>query len=100
MRTGLDLSDHRVQEQFGQRIADTIPKLVIPSPPCTNLSALQVHGPEWEKEFLIEKEKAIKPIDYCMRLARIQIERGDYVLSEHPAHATSWGLETVEKMMS
>ena len=82
LRTGFDLSDHRVQEQVSQRIAHTRPKLVIFSPLRTKLSTLQecniaVHGPEWEKEFAIEKEKAIKHIDYCMRLARTQIKRGD-----------------------
>ena len=45
------------------------------------------------------KEKAIKHIDYCMRLARTQVEREDYFLFEHPAHATSWGSEAIEKMM-
>ena len=98
------MSSYRVQEQVSQRIADTRPKLVILSPPCTKFSTLQelniaVHGPEWEKEFFIEKEKAIEHIDYCMGLARTQMERGDYFRFEHPAHATSRELETVEKMM-
>ena len=35
-----------------------------------------------------------------MWLARTQVERGDYFLFEHPAHATPWGLESIEKMMS
>ena len=29
-----------------------------------------------------------------------QIERGDFFLLEHPAHASSWELDSVEKMMS
>ena len=35
-----------------------------------------------------------------MRFARIHIARGDYFSFEHPFHATSWALETVEKTMS
>ena len=34
-----------------------------------------------------------------MKLARAQMERGDYFLFEHPAHATSWEVGSVEKML-
>ena len=61
---------------------------------------IALHGPEWEKAFLVEKEKAIGHIDYCMKLARTRMERGDYFLCEHPAHASSWELGSAGKLAS
>ena len=65
LRNGYDLSDEKVQAQVIRRIRDTEPRLIIGSPPCTLFSRLQalniaVHGPEWEKTFLVEREKAVK----------------------------------------
>ena len=95
LRTGFDLSDPSVQRKVSRRIIETDAELVILSPPCTKFSTLQalnlyIHGPEWAAAFEIEKIKAIAHIECSMKLAGLQISRGNYFLFKHPAHATSW----------
>ena len=63
LRTGFDLSDPTVQQQVSRRIIETNAMLVILSPPCTKLSALQalnlhINGPEWAAAFAVERDKS------------------------------------------
>ena len=103
LRDGYDLSDEKVQSKVLREINAQRPRLVIGSPPCTWFSRLMqlnihVQGPEWYEKFKIEKAKARKHIQFCIRLFLLQRARGDYFLFEHPAYADSWGLEEVVRM--
>ena len=94
LRNGYDLSDPKVQAQVAKRVQETKPKLLIGCPPCTMFSRLQqlnlhVHGPEGAAEFAKRKEKALEHIRFCIRLFRLQRNRGDYFLFEHPESADS-----------
>ena len=57
----------------------------------SRLQALNIHvqGPGWEAKFLIECEKAVKHILFCLKLFRMQMHAGNYFLMEHPAYADS-----------
>ena len=86
LRNGYDLSDEKVQAQVIRRISDTESRLIIGSPPCTLFSRLQalniaVHGPEWEKTFLVEREKAVKHILFCIKIFRLQMAAGAIFLA-------------------
>ena len=70
------------------------------SPPCTKFPTLQelnlaIHGPEWEAAFKIEKLKAVKHIEFSMRIAKLQMSRGACFVFEHPARASSWELPAI-----
>ena len=87
-----------------QRINTTKPGLVIGSPPCTwfsRLTALNIaiNGPEWKIKYDREKEKAVKHIEFCLKIFQLQRDRGAYFLMEHPAYADSWKLPEVEEFL-
>ena len=97
MRTGYDLSSEAVQRQVLRQIESTTAQLIICSPPCTKFSRLQalnlyLNDDAWRIEFEKERLKAIKHIDFCLMLCKVQQRRGRYFLFEHPAYADSWQL--------
>ena len=104
LRTGYDLSDPQTQARVVRRVNETKPKLLIGSPPCTMFSRLQqlnihVQGPEWKLKFDTERVKAVEHIKCCIRLFRLQRNRGDYFLFEHPESADSWDLPEVQEFL-
>ena len=38
-------------------------------------------------------------LEFCVSLCREQLKNGRYVLHEHPAHASSWQTDIMEKFM-
>ena len=38
-------------------------------------------------------------IEFCIELYREQLKHGRYFLHEHPAYATSWQLEAMQRLM-
>ena len=94
MRTGYDLSKEAVQRLVLRQIESTTAQLIICSPPCTKFSRLQalnlyLNDETWRIEFEKERLKAIKHIDFCIKLCKVQQRRGRYFLFEHPAYADS-----------
>ena len=64
------------------------PRLVIGSPECIPISALQAlnRGKFLDPEAkMAEREKATMHLEFCISLYREQIARGDWFLHEHPA---------------
>ena len=47
--------------------------------------------------FLVERQAAIKHIEYCIKMMNKQMACGRYFVFEHPAYATTWELEVMEK---
>ena len=93
--TGWNFDNLEHRNRAAKRIVETKPKLLICSPPCTLFSILQnlniaVHGPEWERQFQLDREKAIRHLDFCRKLCQLQMKEGRYFLFEHPLSATSW----------
>ena len=88
-----------------KRLKEEAPYLLIGSPPCTYFSVLQelnkaVHGkkPGWQAKFDIEKQKAIKHVEFCCALYKFQIQNGRHFLHEHPWTARSWKLKCVDDL--
>ena len=81
LRTGYDLSSEVFQRQVLPQIESTTAQLIICSPPCTKLSRLQALNlylidDAWRIEFEKERLKAIKHIDFCFKLCKVQHRRG------------------------
>ena len=47
-------------------------------------------------KFEEDKAKAVLHIEFCLKLLRLQLARGAYLLMKHPAYADSWKLDCVE----
>ena len=92
LRDGYDLSDPKVQAKVVSRILSTKPTLFIGSPSCTCFSrvqALNIHtqGLAWAEKFAEDKAKAALHIEFCLKVFKLQRNRGMYFLMEHPACA-------------
>ena len=51
-----------------------------------------------EEEFNLKMEFAKKHIKLCLVLYKMQMERGRYLLHEHPNNATSWTMSEVKEL--
>ena len=47
----------------------------------------------------VERKRAVEHLDFCMELYREQMRHGRYFVHEHPAYASSWQEETVQKLL-
>ena len=47
-------------------------------------------GPEYEEKLALERKAARKHIEFCMDSVSSRVDKGKYVLFEHPASAASW----------
>ena len=75
------------------------PKLVIGSPMCTYFSSLQNLNKErgseaWTKEY----NKAVKHLEFMVKVYRKQMAAGRWFLHEHPENATSWSIKEMKEM--
>ena len=83
------------------------PNLLIGSPPCTYMSVLQElnkwlnrNSQEWLDKFELNRQKAVRHIEFCCRLYKLQMAAGRYFLHEHPWTARSWELEAMKSLLS
>ena len=74
-----------------KRIREEQPYVVVGSPPCTMFSVLQELNksinkdkPGWQQKFDLEKEKAIKHVEFVCPLYGYQLQQGRHFLHEHP----------------
>ncbi len=77
------------------------PFLLIGCPPCTAFSVLFSSNlsrmdPEQVKS---RTEAAIKHIEFCIKLYKLQVSEGRYFLHEHPWSAWSWSLPCVQELL-
>ena len=93
---GFNLKSH--QELAEQYIDEHKPLVVIGSPPCTPFSQPQRFSPDSknEREKLAE---GIKHMEFVVKLYRKQVEQDRVFIHEQPAHATSWALPVIRRMM-
>ena len=75
------------------------PLAVIGSPPCTPFSQLQTLSPPSENKRRSLAE-GIQHMQFMVKLYRMQVEAGRVFIHENPAHATSWALPAIRKMMA
>ena len=78
--------------------------VVIGSPPCTVFSQLQTmnmhtQNTKWMEEYEVRKQKAIRHIEFCVGLYKLQMAEGRHFLHEHPEGASSWRLSRMEDLL-
>ena len=89
-------SEHR--EKARQYRRERKPKLLVGSPMCTMFCLLQNLSP-WTQEKQRRWVEAKMHMDFMMEMYTEQVKEGRWFLHEHPASATSWGLQEVMKVM-
>ena len=106
LTNGWDFNREDHKRQAWNKVRDEAPYLLIGSPPCTYFSVLQelnkaVHGdkPGWQERLDIEKDKAIRHVEFCCVLYKHQIKQGRHFLHEHPWTARSWQLPCVRELL-
>ena len=72
------------------------PALITLSPPCTEFSRLQklnrhIHGQSYVEEHDMLKAEAVRHVEFCIKIAKMQMRRGRWFVFEHPAHGDTWG---------
>ena len=98
LTTGWDFRSRAQRDRAWQYLEEKKPKLLIGSPMCTLFSQLQNlsgWGPDKQERWV----EAVGHMRFVIDLYRRQMREGRLFLHEHPAGATSWGLEMVKKLL-
>ena len=98
LTTGWDFnrpSHRRAAERY---VDQKKPLVIIGSPPCTPFSQLQAFSPASENKERKWRE-GVRHMEFVVKLYRKQLEAGRIFIHENPAHATSWALPAIRKMM-
>jgi len=73
----------------------TKPRLLVCSPPCTLFSQMQsLNGPADP----VEWEQAVRYLNLCVAMCKAQQRAGRHFMFEHPAHASSWKVESLAEL--
>ena len=96
----IDLTRESVRHQVRKDIEREDPIILLGAPPCTVFSPMQninqKHhiGEAWERK----KQEGMDLLVFATQCYWDQIERGMFFLHEHPATASSWGLDAVKEL--
>ena len=96
----IDLTRDSVRQQVRKDIEKEDPLILLGAPPCTVFSPMQnmnqKHhiGDAWEKK----KQDGMDLMLFATQCYWDQIERGMFFLHEHPATASSWGLNALQEL--
>ena len=94
-----DLRDPSVRRKVRQDVEQMQPFFVIGSPPCTMMSTLQALNPNKGSEDWMRKYwEAVMFLAFCGEIYEAQVKGGRYFIHEHPAGATSWGLDPIMRI--
>ena len=98
LTTGWDFNIPEHRHQAERYVNQEKPLVLIGSPPCVAFSQLQSLTPESENKAR-KLEEGIRHMEFMVKLYRKQVEGGIIFLHENPAHAKSWGLPCIRRMM-
>ena len=98
LTTGWDfnLAEHRRQAE--EYVDNERPFVLIGSPPCVAFSQLQTFVKESERK-ANQLAEGIRHMEFVAKLYQKQIEGGRVLIHENPAHAKSWALPCIRKML-
>ena len=96
-----DFDEKVMRERALERVRREKPLLLVGSPMCTAFSTWQRINDKIRDKYVVEAEKkrAVMHLEFCIELCREQLKHGRYFLHEHPAYATSWQEESMQKLM-
>ena len=94
-----NIAEHRAAAK--KKIEEVKPQLLIGSPMCTAYSGWQHINDRKRDADLVawEKERARMHLSFCAELYTMQAAAGRYFLHEHPASASSWCEEVIQKVL-
>ena len=98
LTTGWDFNRQDHREEAEKYLDEDKPTVLIGSPPCTPFSQLQSLNPRTEKSERKLKE-GIEHMKFVVKLYKKQVDEGRVFLHEQPAHAKSWMIPEVKRMM-
>jgi len=78
------------------------PTFLIGSPVCTAWSTWQaLNAVRYDNEDILKRERvrSMVHINFLIELYRRQMDGGRYFVHEHPAHATSWRIPGIQKLL-
>ncbi len=99
IKTGWDFRRKSHRKAAWEYIKENKPSVVIGSPECKMFSTLQ-NFHTWNKEKQTEMEEAREHLAFVCKIYTLQAQEGRCFVHEHPAGATSWQTEEVQKVQS
>ena len=98
--------DTEADRTRAEHLVDTEkPMLLIGSPPCTYMSMLQElnkwinkENQEWLDKFELNRQGAIRHMEFRIKLYRKHMKAGRYFLHEHTWTARSWDLDSMKAL--
>ena len=99
LTTGWDFNLESHRKMAEEYIDKHRPLVVIGSPPCTPFSQLQAFSPN-SKSKAAKWREGVRHMEFVVKLYRKQLDAGRVFLHENPAHASSWALPVIRKMMA
>ena len=95
-----DFNEKEMRDRARRRVLADEPLLLVGSPMCTAFSTWQRVNNAFQDPTIVARElkAAVAHLEFCVELYRIQHKAGRYFLHEHPAHASSWQTEQIDKL--
>ena len=98
LTTGWDFTKAEHRDRAEKYVDERKPLVLIGSPPCVAFSQLQTMVPDSERKRLHLAE-GIRHMEFVVTLYRKHVEGGRVFIHENPAHAKSWALPCIRRMM-
>ena len=98
LTTGWDFNKEADRKRAEEYVDREEPMVLIGSPPCVAFSQLQTPSPDSDRT-ATQLAEGIRHMEFVVRLYRKQVEGGRVFIHENPAHANSWALPCIRKMM-
>ena len=98
LTTGWDFKKESDRQRAGEYVDKEEPLVLIGSPPCVAFSQLQSLSPESENKAK-QLAEGIRHMEFVAKLYKKQVDVGRFFIHENPAHAKSWALPCIKRIM-
>ena len=98
LTTGWDFNIAEHRRSAEEYVDKERPLVLIGSPPCVAFSQLQTLIPDSDRK-AEQLAEGTRHMEFMTRLYKKQVEGGRVFIHENPAHAKSWALPCIRKMM-
>ena len=98
LTTGWGFNKKEDRDKAEEYIDRTKPLFLIGSPPCVAFSQLQSLTADSERK-REQLREGIRHMEFVARLYRKQIDEGRVFIHENPAHAKSWALPVIRRVL-
>ena len=98
LTTGWDFNLESHRRQAAAYVDEQKPLVLIGSPPCVAFSQPQALIPDSQRKAR-QLAEGIRHMEFVAKLYKKQIDAGRVFLHEQPAHARSWALPCIRRIM-